>query len=407
MKLTAAKIRALLPGPKPQKHYDGGGLHIYVTGRSKRWRLDYRYNGKPRTLSLGAFPAVGLAEARVVRDAAKAQLARGVDPVAEQHREKRENVARGDSDHWQTVAREWREKQARDGADSDTLRKHDWMIAMTLPKLGSRRINSITAPELLEVLREVEAKGHLHTAGRLRSLTGRIFRYGISTDRCERDVAADLKDALSTRPVTHHAALFRPDEVGGLMRAIRSYGGDPSTRWGLLLLCYTGLRPAEVRGLRWHEVDQDAGRIVIPAERMKGKKQKHIVPLTLAVQAVLTEARQLNGRSALILPGRSGEGMDPDGFGQALNRLGYGKGKHTPHGSRRTFSTVLHEAGWPSDWVEAQLAHKLGGVRGVYNAAQYLSGRQEMMSWYGECLDHAALGVPIDPPAWLADRAGA
>lgn len=205
-------------------------------------------------------------------------------------------------------------------------------------------------------------------------------------------MAADLRGALITPPRRHYPAITDPKGVGGLMRAIRGYEGDPATRAGLLMLAYTFLRNGEVRHLEWTDLDKARVQLAIPAERIK-MPRPHIVPLSRQALAVLDALRPISGRGRLILtslltPDRP---LSENTLNAALRRLGYSKEALVPHGFRTIASTGLNELGFNRDWVERQLAHvEVNKVRAAYNAAEFLDGRREMMQAWADHLDRLA-----------------
>src|SRR6056297_186272 len=390
--LTDTAVRNLKPEAKPYKKSDGGGLHLLVTPQgSKLWRLSYRFGGKQKLLSLGKYPAVGLSKARAARDLAKTQLAEGIDPSSHRKAEKAKAAEpKPSQETWKALCLEWWQKRRREEASPTTLKKLTWLLEKTYPAVGEKSPRDITAPELLAVLRTVEAAGTFETAKRLRSTCGQIFRYGIATGRADRDVAADLHGALTSPKPKHHPAILDPKKIGALIRAIRGFEGDPTTKTGLLLAAYTFLRSGEIRHAEWRDVDWDAARLTIPAERMK-MDRPHVVPLSTQVQKILKDIRPITGDRELILPSLRAKGrpMSENTMNAALRRLGYSKTEMVTHGFRTIASTMLNEHGFRWDWIERQLAHVEGNkVRAAYNAAEYLPERAKMMQWYADFLDN-------------------
>lgn len=397
--LTDTAVRNLKPAAKPYKKSDGGGLHLLVTPKgSKLWRMAYRFQGKQKLLSFGKYPIISLSKARSERDAAKALLADGIDPssIRKAEREKREEP-RTVEETWKTLCQEWWQKRRREEASPTTLKKLTWLLEKTYPALGEKDPREITAPELLAVLRTVEAGGTFETAKRLRSTCGQVFRYGIATGRADRDVAADLRGALTSPKPKHHPAILDPKGIGALIRAIRDFEGDPTTRTGLLLAAYTFLRSGEIRSAKWSDIDWEAARLTIPAERMK-MHRPHIVPLSSQVRTLLREIRPITGDSELMLPSLRSKGrpMSENTMNAALRRMGYSKTEMVTHGFRTIASTTLNENGFHWDWIERQLAHVEGNkVRAAYNAAEYLKERTKMMQWYADYLDGLAEGEVV------------
>ncbi|MFN3844509.1 MAG: tyrosine-type recombinase/integrase [Paracoccaceae bacterium] len=404
-KLTAIGVKQAKAAGQVQKLADGNGLYLQVeVSGSKLWRLAYRFGGKQKLISLGSYPLVSLADARAARDAARTLLTKGLDPSAERKATKEAtNEATNEAAKpapvlptWEDVGQEFLQKLKAEGKAAPTLAKNGWLLERTYRAFGSTPIANLKAPELLEFLRGVEAEGKHDTATTLRALLGRVFRYGIASGRCTGDPAAALAGALITPPARHHPAILDPKKVGGILRAIRGYDGEPATRAGLLLLAYTFLRNGEVRHLEWTDIDFKAARISIPANRMK-LPRPHIVPLSTQAAEVLEAMRPISGRGKLVLTSLRTDArpMSENTLNAALRRLGYSQSEMVPHGFRTIASTYLNEMGWNRDWIERQLAHVEGNsVRAAYNAAEYLEGRSQMMQAYADHLDSLADAPP-------------
>lgn len=305
-KLSDAKIRRLKPREKPYKASDGGGLHLRVTpSGGLLWRIKFRVNGRERQLGLGSYPFVSLAEARKQRDKIKEQLASGLDPSLERQNSKaaeREAAAHT----FEAVAREWVDQQrARWKTNhADSVLKQ--LEADLFPALGNKAIAEITAPELLAVLRAIEARRAYETLKKARQRAGAIFRFGVATGRCDRDVAADLRGAFASPRTKSHNALS-VDELPEFLRRLDGYDGHPQTRLALWLVLLTATRTGEVRWARWNEfedLDGDDPIWRIPSTRMKAGRE-HLVPLSIQAVAVLRELKTMAGPSELVLPGRS------------------------------------------------------------------------------------------------------
>ena len=231
MPLSDIVIRNAKPSRKPVKLSDGGGLQLLVQPRgAKLWRLAYRFDGKQNALAFGIYPVISLADARARRDAAKTLLANGVDPSTRRKLDKAANAS-----SFRVVAEELLDKMRREGRAGTTLVKTRWLLEYSFAAFGDRPIAKVSAPELLAVLRKIEARGNYETARRLRSTCGMVFRYAIATGRAERDPSADLRGALTTPKVKHRAAIIDPDGIGALLRAIHGYDGQQTVRAALRL----------------------------------------------------------------------------------------------------------------------------------------------------------------------------
>ena len=290
--LTHIQIASAKPSAKPFNLSDSQGLFLTVQPNgSKLWRLSYRYLGRQKTLLLGPWPEVTLADARVRRDEARKQIAAGLDPAQEKKRARvTEKIAAANT--FKDVAEEWVAKCEREERAAITLDKIRWLLGMAYPMIGSLPISKISPQEVLAVLRKVEATGRYESARRMRSVLSRVFRYGIATARTDRDVAADLRGALITPKVKHLAAITEPKEAGALMRAIEGYSGHGLTAIALKLSPHLFVRPGELRQAEWAEFDIGGAIWSLPPEKMK-MRRPHRVPLSRQVLAMLEELRPL------------------------------------------------------------------------------------------------------------------
>jgi integrase len=389
--LTELAIRNAKPREKPYKLKDGGGLFLLVNPDGARyWRFRYQYQGREKLTGLGVYPDVTLKLARERRDEARKLIVSGVDPVA---RRRIEKMAQADS--FQAIAEEW--ISTRKDVDPGTIqRDYDRLRKFIYPYLGKRPIAAIEAPELLQALRRIEARGTHETAHRTRSVCGRVFRYAIATGRASRDVSADLKGALTPAPTQNLAAITEPRRVGELLRAIDGYQGHPYTALALRLLPLVFTRPGEIRAARWTEIDLGSAEWRIPAERMK-KRREHIVPLSRQALAILSELQPLTSGGPFLFPSLLApreRPMSNNTLNTALRRMGYSKEEMTSHGFRSVASTLLNEQGFSPDVIELQLAHKdRNQVRAVYNRSLRLPERRKMMQDWADYLDRLRAGA--------------
>jgi integrase len=390
MPLSDTACRTSKPKEKPYKLSDAGGLYLLVEiNGSKLWRHAFRFDAKQKLLALGAYPAVSLAEARAGRDANRALLARGLDPSVQRKLDRgAARIAR--SNTFRMVGDELLAKFKVEGDDPKTLEKKKWLLGFINADLGDRPIAEIKAPELLEALRKIERRGRYDTARRARSLSGRVFRYAIATNRAERDPSSDLAGALISPKVQHRAAITEPKAVGALMRAIDDLDGQPTTKMALQLIALTFVRPGELRHAEWIEFDLSGAVWNIPAVKMK-MDRPHKVPLSRQAIALIEELRELTGGSRYLFPQiRSWHRPISDGtLNAALRRLGYSKSEMTAHGFRSTASTLLNESRkWSGDAIERQLAHQEDDdTRAAYNFAEFWDERVRMMGWWGNYID--------------------
>ncbi|MEH6759264.1 MAG: integrase arm-type DNA-binding domain-containing protein [Parasphingorhabdus sp.] len=243
MALSVVAIKAAKGRSKQYKLADSGGLHLLVMPNGQRyWRMNYRYLGKHKTIAIGVWPDVALADARAKRDEARRVLADGIDPAEKAKLDKiAASVAAANT--FQSVAEEWIAKIEQEGRAAVTLKKIRWLLSFTYPALGKRPIADISPHELLAVLRKVEMRGRHESAKRIRATCSQVFRYAIATARADRDVANDLKGALIVPKVTHRPAITTPMEAGALLRAIDGFDGHPITLSALKLLPHVFVRP--------------------------------------------------------------------------------------------------------------------------------------------------------------------
>lgn len=384
-------FRNLKPAEKDFKSSDSSGLYMLVTkGGSKLWRLSYRFDGKQKLLAIGQYPVITLADARTKRDAAKKLLAEGIDP-SEDRKARRRAASIARSNTFKAVADELMEKFRAEGNAEATLKKKHWLLDFAIPELGKRPIAEIGAPEILDVLREIERRGKHETATRARGTIGAVFRFGIATGRCERDPSLDLRGALVTPTVTHRATIVEPGAVGALLRAIDGFEGQPVTRLALQLAPLVFVRPGELRKAEWDEFNTGAAEWRIPAAKMK-MRRPHRVPLASQSLAILEKLRDISGGSRYLFPSvRSWHRpISENTLNAALRRLGYDKTEITVHGLRSTASTLLNESGkWSADAIERQLAHQdQDEVRAAYvHIAEFWPERVRMMKWWANHLD--------------------
>lgn len=399
MAMTDIQIRQLKPREKQYKKSAGNNLYLIVTPKgSKRWRVRYRIAGKQYELSVGVYPRVSLKEAGQRRDELLKKVAKDVDPGAERRADKLKRHATSDNS-FEAIGREWFDKFSPDWSSSHRSRSQNRLEKDVYPWLGKKPINSITPVELLMVLRDIEGRGAVDTAHRVKQLCGQIFRYAVATGRAERDPSQDLKGALPRTKTKHFASITEPKAIGELLRAISGYNGNAEVRTALKIAPYVFVRPGELRHAEWSEFDFEKSEWRIPAEKMKMGVQ-HIVPLSEQVVTLLKELKPLTGYDKYLFPSNRTKArpISENTLNAALRRLGYSKDEMTSHGFRSMASTLLNEQGWNHDAIERQLAHaEKNGVRASYNYAEYLPVRKEMMQSWADYLDSLAAGGKVIP----------
>ncbi len=375
-------------------------MYLLITpAGGKCWRLKYRFQGKEKVLAIGTYPEISLAEARESREVARKQLAHAVDPGEAKKAAKAAKVGEP-TNSFEAIAREWHERFSPSLSPGHAKAKLQRLEADVFPTLGARTVDDIKAPDLLRVLRRIEARGALEMAHRVRTLCGEVFRYAIVTGRADRDLSSDLKGALPPAKPKHFAAITDPKEVGPLLRAIDGYKGSSVVKWALQLSPLVFLRPGELREAEWSEFNFDAEEWTIPAERMK-MRQPHLVPLASQALAILKDAQALTGRGKYVFPNHRSKSrpMSDNAVLAALRRMGYEKDTMTGHGFRAMARTILEEVlQVRPDIIEHQLAHAVRDPLGrAYNRTTHLPVRRRMMQMWADYLDNLKLGDKVVP----------
>jgi len=396
MALNIPQIKNAKPTAKSYKLADGGGLYLLIhTNGSKYWRLKYRFGGKEKTLALGVYPDVSLADAREQRQEAKKHLRNFVDPSEDRKQRKQATVSKT-VNSFETVAKEWWNKQVGRWSPDHATRVWGSLEADVLRYLGHRPVSEITTDEVLAVVRRIEKRQALDVAGRVLQRCGSIFRYAIQTRRATNNPTTDCAGALETRKRQHRLAL-KKTELPAFLQALKNYDGHPITRLALTLLTITFVRPGELRSASWDELDLDNKIWRIPAERMK-MGTEHLVPLSRQAIAVLDELRSYTGDDKYLFTGERSrlKPISDNTMIYAMYRLGY-KSRATPHGFRTSASSILNEEGFNPDAIERQLSHmERNQVRGAYTQhAEYLKERITMMDWWGNYLEQLETGSNV------------
>ncbi len=399
MPLTDVTVRNAKPREQAYKLADAGGLYLYVSPSGGRlWRMDYRYVGKRQTLSFGRYPAVSLHDARLKRDDAKRQLANDVNP-AHKRKEKREQARISSGDTFEAIAREWHALQEPTWVPVHANDVVHSLERDVFPTFGSVPIREITAPQVLQLLRTIEARPAIETARRIRQRMSAVFVYAIASGRGESDPATIVQKAMAPLKRGRQPAVTDLDGAREILRRAESTPASPVTKLALRLLALTALRPGALIRTPWSEldhIDPDDPVWIVPAERMKlrlhlkdDEARDHPVPLSRQALDVIATVRKLTGRGPLVFPnGRHAhKPMSENAIGYLLNRAGYHH-RHVPHGWRATFSSVMNER-FPADSriIDLMLAHTpKDRVEGAYNRAAHLQRRRELSQIWADLL---------------------
>ena len=401
MPLSDPAVKKAKPGDKPFKLTDEKGLYLLVNAAGKYWRLDYRHDGKRKTLALGVYPDVSLARAREKRDAARVLIADGTDPSeARKHRKQADMAASANS--FEAVAREWHAGKSKKWAKVTADKAMTHLEAYVFPEVGHLPVASVKASQLLAMLRKIESKGIAYTATRLREMCGQIFRYAVATGRAEDNPAAHLLGAMSKPATTHRPAITERREFGAFLRDLREATGfDPVTRHAAYFSMLTFVRAQEFRFARWEEIDREAQEWKVPALRMKVGKTlpAHTVPLSRQALALLVELHDLTGHTPYLFPKAKGYGenevISENTVGKMLNNMGY-QGRQCVHGFRASARSILSEQGWSVEAMERQLDHKeSNGTVAAYARSQHLPERRKMMQAWADTCDALEVGGEV------------
>lgn len=404
MALTDVKVRNAKPTDKQVKLFDGDGLFLLVMppgkktpNGSKCWRFKYRFAGKEKLLALGTYPEVSLSDARDKRTEARRQIAAGIDPGEARKARKVANAEKA-ANTFEVVAREWYGKNEPVWSPTHAVMVISRLEKDVFPAIGKRPVSEIKAPDVLKMLQNIEARGVIETAYRIKIVCGQVFRYATATGRAEGDPTAALKGTLSKRRVKHHASITDPKEAAVLLRAIDGYQGGFVVRQALRLAPLVFVRPGELRKAEWAEIDLGNAEWNIPAEKMK-MKQPHLVPLSKQAVEILRELQPVTGSGKYLFPGRASKPMSENGINAALRYLGYDKDIMTGHGFRAMARTILDEVLQVRiDFIEHQLAHAVKDPNGrAYNRTSHLAERKKMMQTWADYLDGLKSGAKVIP----------
>ncbi len=393
--LSHTEIKNAKPKTKEYSLVDGQGLALRIKPNgSKVWIFNYiNPNNQKRTnLGLGAYPEVTLAFARRQREVMREQLAQGIDPkhYKEQQKVERLRLSR------QTLARvveDWFELK-RDNVTKnyaqDIIRSLNNHI---LPKLGNYPIHDITAPMVIDALKKLVKEGKLEAVKRVSQRLNEVMVYAVNTGLIQHNSIAGIRHAFKTPKVTNNPTL-RPEQLPELMRALSVAPIHLVTRCLIEWQLHTMSRPGEAAGTRWEEIDVENRLWVVPASRMK-KRREHIVPLTKQALAILEVIRPFSGNREYVFPGNANPRKSANSATANValkKRMGF-HGRLTAHGMRALASTTLNEEGFEEDLIEMALAHTdKNSVRRAYNRAKYVERRRVMMNWWSEKIVQAATG---------------
>lgn len=381
LKLTETQIKNAKPKDKAYKLYDTEGLRLLVRpSGTKVWQYPYTLHNKSNIYTIGQYPEIGSAKARLMRDEARKMVQTGIAPIETKATHK---LPEGAKNSFGTIGNEWLGKQLWVAKHKSNVTRQ--MNSDVFHYIGSRPIRSLTRQELYSVLQRIEDRDALDVAKRTAQHCVQIFDYALLKGQCDNNPAIGLSKVLKNYQPKNRAYL-KEDQLADFLKKLENYNGSEKVKLAMKLLMLTLVRPGELRGARWSEFNFQKAEWRIPAERMKMKRE-HVIPLSKQALEVLEQLRQITGKVALLFPGNdSTKPISDVTLTKCIIILGYG-GQATAHGMRSTASTILNENGFNRDWVERQLAHMPGDkIRAAYNHALYLAERREMMQWWGDYL---------------------
>ena len=397
--LTDSQCKNLaLPAKGINQLSDGHGLSLQADSKGgKYWRLRYYHphTKKREEIRLGIYPDVSLKAARVKREELRALLEKGIDP--KQHQQEQEIKQRNQAlNSFEAVARKWHADQQAKPDKWTPEHAHRLLRSIELhifPDIGQRPIAEIMPLEVLSLLQRLEAAGKYDTAHKVYDVVNQVFSYAVRLRICVFNPAAELRRELAQVKQQSFHHLSDPAEIGQLLRDIDGYTGTPQVRILLKLSPYVFTRPAELRMMKWAELDWDNGSWEKSGEgERKGERMKNgldfLIPLSRQAAALIEQMKPITGHYDYVFWNKgTGQPFSEAAASKALHRLGY-KDKQTMHGFRHIASTALNEQGFNGDWVERQLAHKdPNQTRKTYNKAEYLEQRTAMMQAYADYLD--------------------
>ncbi|MDO5356615.1 MAG: integrase arm-type DNA-binding domain-containing protein [Conchiformibius sp.] len=385
MPLNDRQIRNAKPAAKQQKLSDGGGLYLLIKPNGgKYWRLNFRFDGKQKTLAVGTYPAVSLAEARAAREQAKQMLAQGTDPSAAKQAAKQERAA-ALANTFKAIAEQWHTQQLPRWKPSHAARVWHSLELDVFPHIGNRPIAEITVRDIKAVLDGISGRGAAVSADKVRQRIDKIFNYAVILELVNGNPAAPLSRFI-VKADTRHMPALPSERLTEFYSSLSVAAITQQNRLAIMILMLVFVRSNELRGAQWQEIDFQQRIWLIPAQRMKVPRD-HLIPLADWTVQLLQELQAITGHTPYLFPSRVKDGYISEAtLNTIINRMGY-KGIATPHGFRSLASSILNEQGFNPDAIERQLAHvPKDKIRAAYNRAEYLPQRTEIMQWYADHL---------------------
>lgn len=400
MALTDTQLRNAKPRPKAYKLTDGHGLYAEVlpTGGIS-WRYQYYFEGEREKVVLGTYPVMTLLDAREAHINAQRLLEKGISPAADTRKtralKKLGETVRDYSKTWiadSDVTDKWRGELTA------------WMKRDVWPAIGDRKLANLKREHVLALIDKIKARGSPHSALRVRNMLAQMFKDAIGRSLMDSNPAREIPANVIASPRARERVVSGA-EIARLFQLLEGVRTSAQVRGAFRMLLYTLCRLGEVVNATWAEIDLDGALWVVPAARMKMRRE-HLVPLAPQAVALLRNLHELAYGSRFVFPSQH---VDDQPFARpTMNFVLYEIERRereagrpwehfTPHDLRRTGSTMLHEAGFNTDWIEKALAHEQLGVRKVYNKAQYLDQRRQMLAQWATTVDGFIDGSNVVP----------
>lgn len=414
--LTELKCKNAKAEDKDRKLSDSHGLYLDVLRTGTRvWRWDFRFGGKGLTITLGRYPELSLADARLERAALDKIRRSGIDPRTARHQAKASQVD-AEAATFEAIARQWHAQRRGLWTATHAANIMSGLEREVFPHIGHMPVTQIKVPMVLSALKPIEQRGAVDRAHRTRQFISSIFEFAIASDLAEHDPTAKLKGALPPKQNGRHPALRTIEDAQALLRAAEDAPGHPLTKLASRMLAVTAVRSGPLRHAEPHEfeeLDGEAPLWRIPASKMKldviQKQQEafeFIVPLPPEAVEIVKVALQLSAGGRYVFPNVRfpNKPMSENAISVMYRRLPQFAYRHVPHGWRSTFSTIINERAQeldrPADRaiIDLMLAHKPVGVEAAYNRASFMGRRRQIAGEWAELL----VG-PLPPPASLLE----
>jgi len=392
IKLTDAKIKTLKPQDKIYRILDGDRLYIEIRPTGvKVWRFKFVLNGKESSMSFGEYPAVTLADARSLRDEAKAKLAKGIHPVEDRRQAAKQN---DDANSFENIALEYKREKLSKKSKTYIL-QFDGMLEKDIPKaMKKKNVKDVTAADVLAVMKSTVdrvSKQNNYGTGETtailhRTFIGAIIRYAIATLRAENDPTYAVRGVIQREEVQHARALTK-EERHQVRSKLDQYSGTQTVKNAGFILLYTMLRSIEIRRMEWSWVDFDDRVVTFPKEAMK-KNRIHVLPMSQQVYDIFQDQFSNTGNQTLVFPSvyKPNQQLSSSTLNRMLDYIGLTD--VTAHDFRATASTLLYEKGYEEAWIERQLAHaEQNKTKASYDHSKHLEARRKMMQDWADIVD--------------------